>query len=97
MQTKVPETVQEMELMANDLAREMYSVLEGRTFVTGVLLQALMVLHRGTVRGLPVDAQRDIGFAMAAYAGELMATPHAQPEPRHEAHQLHLAIPTPLQ
>jgi hypothetical protein len=97
MQTRVPETVQEMELMANDLAREMYSVLQGRTFVTGVLLEALMVLHRGTVRSMPVDAQRDIGFAMAAYAGDLMATPYAQPEPRHEVHQLHLDNPTPLQ
>jgi hypothetical protein len=97
MQTKVPETVQVMELMANDLAREMYSVLQGRTFVTGVLLQALMVLHRGAVRSMPVEAQRDIGYAMAAYAGDLMATPYVQPEPRHEAHQLHLDTPTLVQ
>lgn len=97
MQTKGPETVQEMELMANDLAREMFSVLQGRTFVTGVLLQALMVLHRGAVRSMPVEAQRDIGYVMAAYAGDLMATPYVQPEARHEAHQLHLDTPTLVQ
>ena len=94
---RAPQTIQELEQMGAALAKEMCAPLTDRVINTGVILQALMTMHRVAVRRLPAGAQRDIGFAMANYAGELIATPYAAPGPEHQAHQFPTDLPTAIQ
>lgn len=92
---RTPASVLELEQMGAALAREMAETLKGRTICTPVILHALITLHLFHVRSMPVDAQREIGFAMASYAGELISAPYANPQ--HEPHQFPTDLPTALQ
>lgn len=65
-------TREQFELESAGLAIEFLRVLSGRTLSTGVVLQAVMEVHRCIARQMSVDAQGELSMAMAAYAGELM-------------------------
>jgi len=65
-------TLEEFELESTALAIEFLSVMSGRTVPTGVVMQAVMEVHRCVARQMPLDAQAELSMAMAAYAGELM-------------------------
>lgn len=78
---EMPEmTREQFELESMGLAIEFMAVLTGRTLSTGVLLQAVMNVHRCIASQLPAEAQGQLSMAMAAYAGELLqGIPAAQP------------------
>lgn len=65
-------TREQFELESTALAIGFLSVLSGRTVSSGVVLQAVMEVHRCVARQMPLDAQAELSMAMAAYAGELM-------------------------
>ena len=65
-------TREQFELESTALALEFLQVLRGRTLSTGVVLQAVMEVHRCVARKLPVEVHSELSMAMAAYAGELM-------------------------
>ena len=65
-------TRKQFELQSLDLAREFLAVLHGRRLSTGVILQAVMEVHRCIARQLPPEVQGDLSMGMAAYAGELL-------------------------
>lgn len=95
---RTPRTVQELEQMSHALAQEIFhKVLKGRTLCASVVMHAALTVHRGTSKTLPPDAQRDIGYALATYAGTLIATPHAQANAEHEPHQFPTDLPTAIQ
>ncbi len=94
----IPRTVQELEQMGHALAQEIFhNVLEGRTLCTSVVMHAALTMHRGASKTLPPEAQRDIGYALATYAGTLIATPHTQAETEHKPHQFASDLPTSIQ
>lgn len=95
---RAPKDRNELEQMAHALANEVFNkVLEGRTLCTSVVMLAALTIHRNAVNRLDAAAQRSIGFALAAYAGELIATPFKEPAPRHEPHQFPTVSPTSIQ
>ena len=65
-------TLEQFELESNRLAIEFLADLSGRTLSTGVVMQAVMNVHRCVASQLPAEAQRELSMALAAYAGELM-------------------------
>ena len=70
---KMPQmTLEQFELESNRLAIEFLAVLSGRTLSTGLVMQAVMSVHRCVASQLPAEAQGQLSMAMAAYAGELM-------------------------
>lgn len=95
---RAPRSVQELEQMAHALAQEIFhKVLKDRTLCASVVMHAALTMHRGTCKNLPPEAQRDIGYALAAYAGQLIATPHAPQVPEHQPHQFPTDLPTAIQ
>ncbi|WP_312566157.1 hypothetical protein [Comamonas sp.] len=98
LDNRAPRTVQELEQMGHALAQEIFhKVLKGRTLCASVVMHAALTMHRGTSKTLPPEAQRDIGYALATYAGTLIATPHAQAQTEHEPHQFPTDLPTAIQ
>ena len=65
-------TREQFELESTALAIEFWAVLRGRTLSVGVVLQAVMEVHRCVASQLPVEDQGQLSIAMAAYAGQLM-------------------------
>lgn len=65
-------TLEQFELESTSLVIQFLAVLTGRTLPTGVVMQAVMSVHRCVASQLPVEAQGELSMAMAAYAGELM-------------------------
>lgn len=94
---RVPQSDQELHEMARALVNEMVEPLKGRAGNQGVILYALMLMHRQVVRTLPVQAQRDVGFRLAWYAGDLISAPFQAAAPQHEAHQFPSDLPTAIQ
>lgn len=94
---RVPQSDQELHEMARALVNEMVAPLKGRAGNQGVILYALMLMHRQVVRTLPVQAQRDIGFRLAEYAGDLISAPYQAKAPQHEPHQFPTDLPTAIQ
>ena len=74
-------TLEQFELESNRLAIEFLEVLSGRTLSTGVVMQAVMSVHRCVASRLPAEAQGQLSMAMAAYAGELMQGLQPAPVP----------------
>ena len=83
--------------MANALAQEMVAPLKGRKGNHGVILHALMLMHRQVVRTMSAEHQREVGYELAGYAGQLIAVPHEASTPRHEPHQFPTDLPTTMQ
>lgn len=94
---RIPQSDQELHEMARALVNEMVEPLKGRVGNQGVVLYALMLMHRQVVRSLPVEAQRDIGFHLAGYAGELISAPYQAAVPQHKPHQFPSDLPTAIQ
>lgn len=65
-------TLEQFELESTSLAIQFLAVLTGRSLPTGVVMQAVMNVHRCVASQLSVEAQRQLSMAMAAYAGELI-------------------------
>lgn len=65
-------TLEQFELESTSLAIQFLAVLIGRSLPTGVVMQAVMNVHRCVASQLSVEAQGQLSMAMAAYAGELM-------------------------
>lgn len=98
LDNRIPRTVQELEQMGHALAQEVFhNVLKGRPLCAAVVMHAALTIHRGTSKTLPPEAQREIGYALAVYAGMLIATPHTQAETAHEPHQFASDLPTSIQ
>lgn len=88
---EMPEmTLEEFELESTSLAIQFLAVLTGRTLPTGVVMQAVMNVHRCVASQLHAEAQRELSMAMAAYAGELMQglqpAPFTNPSPSANLH-----------
>lgn len=69
-----PRTQAEFEQMANDWAIKVAEIFGDGTLHVGVVLAALMQVHRATVSLLDEDGRRDESLAVAAYARDLQAT-----------------------
>lgn len=94
----VPTTVQELELMGHALAQEIFhGVLKNRTLSTSVVMHAALTMHKHACKALPPEAQREIGYALAAYAGTLIATPHTPLPADFQPHQFPTDLPTAIQ
>ena len=72
-------TLEQFELESTSLAIQFLAVLTGRSLPTGVVMQAVMNVHRCVASQLSVEAQRQLSMAMAAYAGELIQGLHPVP------------------
>ena len=94
---RIPQSDQELHEMARALVNEMVEPLKGRVGNQGVILYALMLMHRQVVRSRPVEAQRDIGFLLAGYAGDLISAPSQAAVPQHKPHQCPSDLPTAIQ
>lgn len=94
---RVPQSDQELHEMGRALVNAMVEPLKGRVGNQGVILYALMLMHRQVVRSLPLEAQRDIGFRLAGYAGDLISAPYQDATPEHKPHQFPTDLPTSIQ
>ena len=65
-------TREQFDQESSALATEFYAVLQGRTLSAGVVLEALMLLHRLETKRLPPEIRGHLSLAMAAYAGDLL-------------------------
>ena len=68
---KKPMSMAEFSAQADAIARRLVHALEGEQQAF-LVLEALCRVHRFICMQLPSDSQGDAGFALAAYAGELM-------------------------
>ena len=68
---KKPMSNAEFSAQASVIARQIVQALEGERDAF-LVLEALCRVHRFTCLQLPPDLQGTAGFALAAYAGELM-------------------------
>ncbi len=69
-----PRTQAEFEQMANDWAVKVAEMFGDGALHVGVVLAALMQVHRATVSLLDEDGRRAEALAVAAYARDLRAT-----------------------
>lgn len=69
-----PRSQAEFDQMVDDLAIKIAEVFGDGTVHIGVVLSALLQVHRVTVSLLDEDGRRHESFAVAAYAGDLLAT-----------------------
>ena len=73
-----PRSLAEFEQLSDDMALKLAEVVGDGRIHLGVVLSALLKLHRATVSLLDEDGRRHESFALAAYAGDLLAPrPHA--------------------
>lgn len=83
LENQVPKSQEEFQQMSQLLALEFLRVLNGRTIHGGVVLAALMTVHRITATRMPIKTQHDIGFDLGLYAGQLLTAgaqaPNAEP------------------
>lgn len=94
---RAPQSVQELEQMANALANEMVAPLNGRKGNHAVILRALMLMHHRVASSMSAEAQCEIGFCLAMYAGDLIAKRYVAPVSQHEPHQFATDLPTAIQ
>ena len=78
-ETQPAMTVEQFKRQSAELASEFYAVLQGRTVSTGLVLEALMLVHRHITTQLPPEMLGDLSMAIAAYAGELLHSSQIQP------------------
>lgn len=71
MSNKKPLSKADFSAQANAMARQIIQALEGEQDAF-LVLEALCRVHRFTCMQLPPDSQGVAGYALAAYAGELM-------------------------
>lgn len=68
-----PRTQAEFEQMSDDMALKIAEVVGDGAIHLGVVLSALLKVHRATFGLLNEDGRRHESFALAAYAGDLVA------------------------
>lgn len=68
-----PQNLDDFSAMANQLARELLAVTEGRNLHSGVLLAALIDVHQTVVHALSAEGQQSAATALQSYSLELQA------------------------
>lgn len=74
-EVKLPKSLDELYALSAELVRKFYQVLEDHPVHAGVVLHALMAMHRMTVQTLPQEEQRLIALSLGVYASLLPIEP----------------------